>query len=187
MSRRGFPASRRRVEVPNSPLLDPCPRRKSRFCAILERLFPGSGRVWWGGRPFLGQIAAARCRPGRWCRSRIDSRGSSRPLKIPHLAREKGLIMFLVPHRFGAISGIFGCPVGRSVGLRSETAQRQQRRGFPPLGKFTYEGLSEVRKRSERDVMTICAIKAGSAPPWWVEGAASKCQLVAIDGQRAVC
>ena len=135
MSRRGFPASRRRVEVPNSPLLDPCPRRKSRFCAILERLFPGSGRVWWGGRPFLGQIAAARCRPGRWCRSRIDSRGSSRPLKIPHLAREKGLIMFLAPHRCEAISRDLRLSVGRCEGLRRQIAHVQQRRGFPPHAK----------------------------------------------------
>ena len=55
--------------------------------------------------------------------------------------------------------------VGRCEGLRRQIANVQQRRGFPPLGKFTYDGLSEVGKRSERDVETICAIKAGSAPP----------------------
>ena len=55
--------------------------------------------------------------------------------------------------------------VGRCEGLRRQISKVQQRRGFPPLGKFTYDGLSEVGKRSERDVETICAIKAGSAPP----------------------
>ena len=54
MSRRGLPASRRRVEVPNSLLHNPCPGRESRFCAILGRLFRGLGWFRWGGRPILG-------------------------------------------------------------------------------------------------------------------------------------
>ena len=54
MSRRGLPASRRRVEVPNFALPRPCPGRKSRSCAILGRFFPGPRRVWWSGRPILG-------------------------------------------------------------------------------------------------------------------------------------
>ena len=54
MSCRGFPASRRRVEVPNSPLVLTCRGRKSRSCAILGRPFPESSSFRWGGRPFLG-------------------------------------------------------------------------------------------------------------------------------------
>ena len=150
-----------------------------------------AGRRHWACRTMQGgaaaQISPAWSCPGSWCRPAIRNGRRRRPLEISHLGIEKGLIMGLSPHRVRAIVALFRHPVGRSGGLRGQFAQVQYLRGFPPSAKFTYDALSEVGKRSERDVETICAIKVWSAPPWWVEGAASECRFVAIDGQRAVC
>ena len=63
--------------------------------------------------------------------------------------------------RFYGICG-FRWGVVRACG--AQIAQVQQRHGFQRMAKFTYDGLSEVGKRSERDVKTICAIKAWSVP-----------------------
>ena len=131
--------------------------------------------------PRLGAARAAACRPA------IRNGRRRRPLDISHLGIEKGLIMGLSPHRVRAIVALFRHPVERSGGLRGQFAQVQYLRGFSPSAKFTYDGLSEVGKRCERDMKTICAIKVWSAPPWCLEGAASECRFVAIGGQRAVC
>ena len=128
MSRRGFPASRRRVEVPNSPLLDLYPGRKSRFCAILGRLFRSRAR--FGG--VAAHFWAGRCCPGNcsmpprletW--ARIGGFAGQRPFRNPHLGAKKGLIMFLAPHRCEAISWDLRLSVGRSAGLRRQIAQVQ--------------------------------------------------------------
>ena len=53
----------------------------------------------------------------RW---RIGDR-RSRPLRTPHLAAKRGLMMRLTSHRLRENPPIRGHPVGRVVGLRSET------------------------------------------------------------------
>ena len=127
-----------------------------------------AGRRHWACRTMQGgaaaQISPAWSCPGSWCRPAIRNGRRRRPLEISHLGIEKGLIMGLSPHRVRAIVALFRHPVGRSGGLRDQFAQVQYLRGFPPSAKLTYDGLSEHGKRSERDMKTICVIKAWSVP-----------------------
>ena len=118
----------RRVEVPNFALPRPCPGRKSRSCAILGRFFPGPRRVWWGGRPILGCSTS----PGQLIEAAATGDvGAGRRL------RRRAAVQNSPPGRRNQIQNTTNSPptrgifrdireaVGRPVGLRSETAQRQ--------------------------------------------------------------
>ena len=99
---------------------------------------------------------------GTW--ARIGGFAGERPFRIPHREAKRGRNRSGSPHRCEAILWDLRLSVGRCEGLRRQIAQVQQQRGFQRMAKFTYDGLSEVGKRSERDVKTICAIKAWSVP-----------------------
>ena len=72
---------------------------------------------------------------------------SSRPLEVSHLGAERRRYPLLPSHRLRAKSPDSQLAVGRSEGLRRQIPHLQQRRGFPPPRKFTYNRLSEDERR----------------------------------------
>ena len=111
MSRRGFPVSRRRVEVSNSPPYpNPCRGRKSRSCAILGRPFPESSSFRWGGRPFLGWSTSSGQLLDAIAAGHVGADSAASPAsgrsEFPTGATESDPKHHQIPHQRGRFSGI---------------------------------------------------------------------------------
>ena len=86
-------------------------------------------------------------------RALIGGFAGERPLRIPHLEGETGLIVRLASHRLQANSAVFRQTVGRRRARNAEFRFGQYLRGFPLLRKLTYKGLSEVGRGRPHEIV----------------------------------